>query len=295
MTSAWQKARQVTLVYGRMIKFSHSVFALPFALSAVLLAARNTGFSFGQFVWILIAMVAARSAAMGFNRIVDADFDAKNPRTAIREIPAGQISRPQAWGFVTAASLLFFLAAAALGPVCRNLAIPVLLVLFGYSFTKRFSLFCHFYLGVAIALSPAGAWVALTGTLNWPILLLSGILFTHIAGFDILYACQDADFDRKKGLHSIPAKLGISNALRISRITHGICFALLIAFHAAFQLNMIFFCTILIIGGLLVAEHRMVNPNDLSRVPVAFFHVNSVISMVLFFGIFLDELFWRWM
>ncbi|TWI72466.1 4-hydroxybenzoate polyprenyltransferase [Desulfobotulus alkaliphilus] len=283
-----QKALGTTLTYGRMIKFSHSVFALPFVLSAVVLAARETPIAPMTVFFILVAVVAARTAAMGFNRLVDAKLDAANPRTAIREIPSGKIAPSAAMLLILLSSMVFIFTAAALGPLCRNLSIPVLLFLFGYSYTKRFTLLCHFYLGLAIAMAPAAAWVALTGSLSLEVLLLSAVLFTHIAGFDILYACQDADFDKKAGLHSIPSRLGIRQALLLARLLHGICALFIFSLYPAFGLGPIFIVFALIICGLLVLEHRMVNEKDLSGIPVAFFHVNSVISLLLFVGILLD-------
>lgn len=273
------------LVFGRMIKFSHTVFALPFAISAVIIAARDNGFSFSRLFWIIIAMVGARSAAMGFNRIADAGMDSLNPRTAIREIPRGEISVWSASLFVLASSLIFIFAAAMLGRICFYMSFPVLAVLLGYSYTKRFTLFCHFYLGFSISLAPAGAWVAMTGSLSLVPLLLSLALMTHIAGFDILYACQDYDFDSKEGLHSIPARLGIKKALDISTFVHIASFVFFLSIGAAAGLGLIYYVSAFIIGILLVIEHRLVNPDDLSKVNIAFFHINSVISVVLLVGV----------
>ncbi|MCW7753855.1 putative 4-hydroxybenzoate polyprenyltransferase [Desulfobotulus sp. H1] len=283
-----QKIFLTTLTYGRMIKFSHSVFALPFVLSAVVLASMETRLTASVLALIVAAVVAARTAAMGFNRIVDARMDAGNPRTACREIPSGHISIRSASLLVFLSGILFILSAAMLGPLCLSLSIPVLIFLLGYSFTKRFTLLCHYYLGAAIALAPAAAWVALTGTLTPKILLLSAVLFTHIAGFDILYACQDTDFDRKEGLHSIPARLGIRNALRLARLTHLFCACFIFSLSPAFGLGTVYMGFALLICGLLILEHRMVRENDLSAIPMAFFHVNSIISLLLFCGIFLD-------
>lgn len=283
-----QNALRSTLTYGRMIKFSHSVFALPFVLSAVVLAGREVRLQGLPVLLILIAAVAARTAAMGVNRIVDAALDARNPRTAMREIPAGKISTHAALLLVLLSSLIFVAAAFALSPLCGKLALPVLFFLFGYSYTKRFTLFCHFYLGLAIALAPAAAWVALTGTLAPEVLLLSAVLFTHIAGFDMLYACQDADFDQNAGLHSIPARLGIRKALLLARLTHLVCAAFIFSLYPAFNLGPVFLIVALVVCGLLILEHRMVKAEDLSGIPMAFFHVNSVISLLLFLGIVLD-------
>lgn len=280
-----------SVVFGRMIKFSHTIFALPFALSAALIAAREQGFSFSRLFWIVVAMVGARSAAMGFNRIVDARIDAANPRTAIREIPKGEISLVSASAFVFVSSIVFVFSSAMLGKLCLYLSFPVLAVLLGYSFTKRFTLLCHFYLGFAISLAPAGAWVAMTGAFSMVPLLFSLALMTHISGFDILYACQDYNFDSKEGLHSIPAKLGVKRALEISSIVHAFSFVFFIAIGFAADLGKIYFAASFIIGLLLVFEHLLINPDDLSKVNIAFFHVNSVISVVLFVGVALDLIF----
>lgn len=281
-------------MYGRMIKFHHTVFALPFALSAMVLAGREVSFGGRQFFWILMAMVGARSAAMGFNRIVDAKFDAKNPRTSFREIPTGRLSITSAAIFVSVSSALFIFSAAMLGRLCFYLSFPVLAVLLFYSYTKRFTWLCHLYLGFAISLAPMGAWVALTNSLSWPISLLSLALMTYISGFDILYACQDIDFDEHSGLFSLPSRLGIRKALAISSILHLFSFAFFLLIYIVFDLGMIYLATVAVIGGLLWLEHRMVKPGDLSRVPIAFFHINSVISIILFLGIWADNWIFRW-
>jgi 4-hydroxybenzoate polyprenyltransferase len=275
-------------IYGRMIKFQHTVFALPFALSAMVLASRAASFGYVDFGWILLALVGARSAAMGFNRIVDASFDARNPRTSRREIPAGKLSKVSAGGFVLASSALFVFAAAMLGTLAFCLALPVLVILFFYSYTKRFTSLCHLYLGFAISLAPMGTWIALTNTFSWSIGLLSLALMTYIAGFDILYACQDMDFDEQNDLFSLPSRTGLEKALAISsllQICSAGCFFLM---YFVLDLGEIYLITVLIIAGLFWWEHRLVQPDDLSRVPVAFFHINSVISVVLFFGILVD-------
>ena len=285
LSENFKKAWETLRVYGGMIKFSHTVFALPFALSAVILASEKHPLTFGVIFWILVAMVGARTAAMGVNRIVDASIDKENPRTAMREIPGGKISKRDAWLVVAGSSALFFLAAAMLSPLCLKLSLPVLLFLFAYSFTKRFTWLCHIYLGLSISLAPLGAWIAVTGGFTWRILFLSLALATYIAGFDILYACQDSDFDRKRGLHSIPANLGIQKALKISTALHLVTFATLFLLWPLFHLGWPYGLSIAIIGALLVVEHLLVKPHDLSRVHVAFFHMNSIISVVLFLGI----------
>ncbi len=275
-------------VYGRMIKFSHTIFALPFALSAVILASREHPLTFGTVFFILLAMVGARSAAMGFNRLVDAGFDSKNPRTMMREIPSGLLSPNSAVTFVALSSLLFVFSAAMLGWICFVLSFPVLVLLFFYSYTKRFTAYCHLYLGFAISLAPLGAWVAVTNSLSAPIFLLSIALLTNIAGFDILYACQDTDFDKEHGLFSIPSHLGIPKALTLSSLLHGVTFACFVLMSVAFDLGAVYLVAVLVIGVLLVIEHRLVKPDDLKHVHIAFFHINSILSVVLLAGIFID-------
>lgn len=278
------------LIYGKMIKFSHTIFALPFALSAVVLAWRQYPITIMEILWILVAMTGARAAAMGFNRIVDAKIDAKNPRTATREIPAGILSLKSAVLFTIFFSVIFIFAAFMLGSLCFYLSIPVLGILFLYSYTKRFTWLCHIYLGFAISLAPLGAWIALTNTVTWPIIFLSLALMTNIAGFDILYACQDMEFDRKNGLFSLPAYLGIKNALHISSVIHLFAFIFFLLLYWGFNLSYVYFITSLIIGVLLVIEHKLVKPDDLSNVHIAFFHINSIISVTLFLGILTDVL-----
>ncbi|MCP4691487.1 MAG: UbiA family prenyltransferase [Desulfobacterales bacterium] len=277
-----------------MIKFSHTVFALPFALSAMVLAYKTHPISPSSFFWILTAMVGARSAAMGFNRIADARVDAKNPRTRGREIPAGALSVNAARIFVLFFSALFILAAGMLGELCLLASGPVLGILFFYSYTKRFTWLSHLYLGFAISLAPLGAWLALTDSFTWSIIPLSLALWTYIAGFDILYACQDVDFDRKEGLFSTPVRFGVRKAMRAAAVLHGACFCFLILIHVAFQMGPVYTGAVCLIGILLIIEHRLVKPDDLSRIHAAFFLMNSAISITLFFGILIDELAGRW-
>ncbi len=283
--------KQKILAYGKMIKFSHTVFALPFALSAVVLAWQTHVPSLWELFLILVAMVGARSAAMGFNRIVDADIDKKNPRTAVREIPSGVLTRPQALIFVGGSSLLFVGAAALLSPLCFGLSFPVLGMLFFYSYTKRFTALCHVVLGFVISLAPVGAWVALTGTLNWGIVMLAAALWFYIAGFDILYACQDMDFDRKQGLFSLPVLVGPVRAMQISTLFHVLFLVFLLGLFLAFDMHAVFLAFWAMIAVLIVLEHRLVKPDDLSRIDMAFFHVNSTVSVILFAGIFLETFF----
>mgnify|MGYP001601250345 FL=1 len=276
--------------YGRMIKFTHTVFALPFALLTVVLVQRQYPVRAIDIGWVILAMIGARSSAMGFNRVIDAPVDDKNPRTRMREIPAGHISVTAAWTLVLLSGGLCLMAAAMLGWRCFFLALPILAILFFYSYTKRFTWLSHLFLGFAISLAPWGTWIALSKTFSGPIWLLSLALLTYIAGFDILYACQDIAFDRKEGLYSVPARFGVRRALKISTFLHLIAFAAFAAIHPVVQMNAAYLVTLMIIGLLLVIEHRIVNPDDLSRVNVAFFYMNSLVSVVLFLGVAMDEI-----
>ena len=287
-----QRSRKVAdrvRVFGVMIKFSHTVFALPFALAAVILAQREASITPLLVGLIVIAFVGARSAAMGFNRLVDAQIDARNPRTADRAIPTGLLTPKITLFFVLVACAVFIVAAGFISRLCLYLAVPVLLILFLYSYTKRFSAFSHLFLGFSIGLAPLGAWIAITGTFSWEIILLSVALMTYIAGFDILYACQDIESDREQGLFSIPARMGIRPAMHISTLLHILSFLLLLSLYLAFDMGPVYFLFVVIIGVLFIIEHRLVFPEDISRINVAFFHVNSVVSIVLFLGILLDE------
>jgi 4-hydroxybenzoate polyprenyltransferase len=276
--------------FGRMIKFSHTVFALPFALSAVVLAHRDHEITLPVFFWIVAAMVSARSAAMGFNRIVDARFDRLNPRTADRHIPTGTVSSRSAILFVAGFSLAFIAASAMISRLCFWLSMPVLVILCFYSYTKRFTSFSHIYLGLSISLAPLGAWIAITGGFQPGILILCLGLLTYIAGFDILYACQDLDFDREIGLYSIPSRLGATTAFHISSLLHGVTFLSLAALYIVFDLGTVYLFTIVIITGLLIFQHRVIRPHDLAHIELAFFHANSAISILLFLGILGDEI-----
>ncbi|HYR03008.1 MAG TPA: UbiA-like polyprenyltransferase [Syntrophobacteria bacterium] len=282
-------------LFGRMIRFSHTVFALPFALGAVVLAQRIRPLTPWLLFWILVAMAGARSAAMGFNRIADMHIDRTNPRTAGRELPTGVISLQAALTFVGISSLVFVLAAAMISRLCLFLSFPVLAILFLYSYTKRFTVLSHLYLGFGISLAPVGAWIAVTGRFEPAVMILSLALLTYIAGFDILYACQDLEFDRKTGLCSIPARLGPVAAFHISAGLHGITFLSLLLVLRVFDLGVVYLLATLIMGALLIVEHRLVRPNDLTRIEAAFFHVNSAISVILFLGILGDELVRHWL
>jgi 4-hydroxybenzoate polyprenyltransferase len=226
---------------------------------------------------------------MGVNRVVDARIDGDNPRTRMREIPTGRISSTAAVVFIAISSGIFLLASAMLGRLCFYVAVPILVILFSYSYAKRITWFTHLYLGFAISLAPWGAWVALTKTFFGPIWLLSLALLTYIAGFDILYACQDIDFDRKAGLFSIPARFGARQAMKIATALHVVAFIAFAAMFPVFQMDGAFLVTVFIIGILLIIEHLIVSPDDLSQMNVAFFHMNSLVSVVLFLGVMADE------
>ncbi len=274
-------------VYSKMIKLSHSIFALPFALAAAVLAAREVDVTVWQIVLIILCMVAARSSAMGFNRVVDRDIDAKNPRTAIREIPSGQISLGAAWGFTLGSAALFVLFAGLLGKIVLALSPVALLIVWGYSYTKRFTSLCHLFLGLALALAPTGVWIALTGGYGAIPALMSLAVGSWVAGFDIIYSCQDADFDDQEGLRSIPAVVGLRNALILSALLHVVTVGALAALPAFVTLGPIYWVGVAVIGGVLAYEHWIVRPDDLSRIDKAFFDLNGYVSIAFLVFIFL--------
>ena len=279
-----------------MIKFEHSVFALPFALTGALLGARATTHgwpTWRQIVWIVVAMVAARTAAMTLNRIVDLRYDKENPRTKMRALATGALSVSFAWIFCIAAVAIFFVAAWQLNPLALRLAPLAIAILFFYSFTKRFSNWSHLFLGLALGISPAAAWIAITGGLDWRIVILCAAVTLWVGGFDVLYACQDVEFDRQAGLFSIPKRFGIARALLIARVMHVGVVALLSWLAASFGLPWPAWAGILVVAALLAYEHSLVKANDLSRLNAAFFTVNGYISMLflLFWGA--AAAFWR--
>ena len=278
------------VIYARMIKFSHTVFALPFALASLVLVWRSAPLDVLTAFWIIMAMVGARSAAMGFNRYADAAIDAKNPRTAERELPSGTISRHDAVIFIAASSLLFVVSSALLSALCFWLSFPVLVMLFFYSYTKRFTWLSHIILGFAISMVPIGVWIAITGTLSPGISVLSLVLLTYIAGFDVLYACQDIEFDRQEKLQSIPAVFGIRSALRVSTLLHVASVLSLASLYWIFALHPVFLAFVAVIAVLFFIEHLLVRPDDLTKVNVAFYHVNSIISVLFFAAILAGEL-----
>lgn len=264
-----------------MIKFKLTVFAMPFALMGAFLAGR--GAPDGMILlWVVLAMVGARTCAMGFNRIVDRRFDRANPRTAGRAIPAGEVRLVEAWALVILAGLLFFFACSNLNALTLKLAPLALALTLLYSLTKRFTSLCHLVLGVALAFSPLGGWVAVSGSLSgFPWALSLGVLF-WVAGFDAIYACLDADFDRAVGLHSLPSRLGRENAFRMAVGFHVLAFILFILTGVQARLNLCYYLGIVLTAAVLFYQHLVVNPRDLSRIQGSFFFLNGVISFTLF-------------
>lgn len=269
-----------------LIRFSHTIFALPFAGLAAVLAWQqpDTEFRGQDLLGILLCMVFARSAAMAFNRVVDAGFDGDNPRTAKRHIPAGMLSRPFVIGFTLATSLAFIATTLIFLPkrLPIILSVPVLLFLLGYSYAKRFTRWCHYWLSAALMLSPIAAWIAVRDEIALQPALLGFVIFFWVGGFDIIYACQDADFDRARQLQSIPARLGITGALRLAKVSHLLTVVALFVFWHFAQLGWVFFGGALLVSLLLAYEHSLVRADDLTRVNIAFFHVNAVVSIGLF-------------
>jgi 4-hydroxybenzoate polyprenyltransferase len=270
-----------------MIKFSHTLFALPFALLGAALAAHGpNGWRATPRDWlgIILCMATARSAAMAFNRLADRHIDARNPRTATRHLPSGRLSTGSvavftlvcALGFV--ASTLLFLPR---NPWPLRLAVPVLIWLLAYSYTKRFTSLSHVWLGSALMLAPIAAWVAIRGTMDWPPLFLGLAVLCWVTGFDVIYACQDASFDRDAGLHSLPARIGVANSLRLAAFCHALMIAALLALAWTYPLGPVFYAGIAIVALLLIYEHALVRPDDLTRVNLAFFQVNIAISLGL--------------
>jgi 4-hydroxybenzoate polyprenyltransferase len=264
-----------------MIKFEHTLFALPFAFLGAILAAN--GFpTWWQILWITVAMVGARSAAMTFNRIVDRDIDARNPRTASREIPSGKLSVGFAWAFLYVSIGLFLLASYSLNWLTFALSPVALICVLGYSYAKRFTAFAHLILGLALAISPSAAWIAVQGTLYDEVpILLSVLVLMWTAGFDVLYACQDFEFDRKAGLRSIPAKFGIKNSLKIARLFHAQAFVVLVILYFVTGLGWPALIGVIAVGALMIYQHSLVKANDLSRMNAAFFTTNAFVSVIL--------------
>jgi len=278
------------IILLEMIKFKHTVFALPFALIGAFLAADGVP-GWATFLWVVLAMAGARTSAMGFNRIVDRRFDAKNPRTASRAIPTGDVKLIEAWAMVILAALLFFFACSQLNPLTLYLSPLALSLTFLYSLTKRFTWLCHVVLGVALAFSPLGGFVAVRGALEgFPWVLSLGVLF-WVAGFDMVYACLDADFDKGEGLCSMPVKFGRQGAFRLAKLFHGLAFVMFTATGLVMGLGFLYFAGIFLAGCALVYQHFIVNPKDLSRINMSFFTMNGFISVVLFCATWLSLIF----
>lgn len=275
--------------YLSMVRFSHTVFALPFALAGYLLAIRNHSFQPLILLWILLCMVTARSAAMAFNRVVDRDVDAENPRTAEREIPRGSISVPAAVLFIAGNSVLFVFFAFLINPLCGWLSFPALAVLFFYSLTKRFTWTSQFFLGLSLAIAPVGAWLAVTGAFDLRIFLLAGAVLLWVAGFDIFYSALDFDFDKGKGLNSIPVRWGISNAIWIARALHMLTIALLFSIYFAFNLGFVYLAGCAIVSLILLIEDYLVSANDLGKAMLAF-NLNGMVSLLYAVVVLLDSI-----
>ncbi len=289
--SPLKNATQTAKNYLELVKFSHTIFALPFALASMLIAAQGLPQA-RIFGWILAAMIGARSAAMGFNRIVDRHIDALNPRTKNREIPAGKIPLRGAIALVIFASLLFFLAASQLNTLALILSPITLATLFFYSFCKRFTSLSHFVLGLCLGIAPVGAHVAVTGQIDLASCVLAAAIIVWTAGFDIIYATMDIEFDQGAGLHSMVRKLGVSRALGFAKILHALFLGFLFAFGLLAHLGWVFSLAVALIGAFLIYEHSLVRPDDLRRVNAAFFTVNGAIS-VFFLVVVSGIVFWK--
>jgi 4-hydroxybenzoate polyprenyltransferase len=279
MLTATAKNVRTTL---EMIKIEHTLFALPFAFLGAVLAAGGLPTA-QQALWITLAMVGARSCAMAFNRIADRELDARNPRTSGRALPAGSLSVGFVWAFTLVSAALFFTAAAMLNRLTLVLAPVALASILLYSYTKRWTMLSHLVLGWCLAIAPAGAWIAVRGALDSPVpFLLSLVVMLWTAGFDVLYACQDYDFDRRAGLHSIPRHLGVARALWISRLFHAQAFSTLVALYLVTNLGALALVGVLATGALLIYQHTLVRADDLSRLNAAFFTTNAFVSVILF-------------
>ncbi|HSB34999.1 MAG TPA: UbiA-like polyprenyltransferase [Nitrospirota bacterium] len=285
MLSIFRKIRIIL----EMIKFEHTVFALPFAFTGALLAARGVP-SWGTILWITVSMVGARSAAMGFNRWADREIDAENPRTKTRALPQKLVSPGQVIVFIALSSSVLVFAAYKLNPLCFYLSPLALGIVFLYSYTKRFTFLAHAFLGLAISGAPLGAWIAVTGRFEAPAFVLALAVLFWLLGFDVLYALQDIDFDRKAGLHSIPQRFGIGRSLWISRLSHAVTMAALFWLAPLCSLGWLYIAGVLIALGLIIYEHSLVRENDLSKLDFAFFNMNGYISVTIFFFTLLDVL-----
>ena len=270
------------------IKIQHTVFALPFAVMSAFIAAGGLPKT-EKLVWIVMCMVGARSAAMAFNLIIDARFDAKNPRTQGRAIPSGQVDESSYWLFLIAFSLVFIFSAGMLNQLTLYLSPLALIIIFFYSLTKRFTVYSHFWLGLAISIAPVGAWVAIREEISFVSLLLGTAVVFWLVGFDILYSCMDVEFDRENNLKSIPQRFGVENALRIAFVSHGLMILFLaVLLKFVDELGILYSAGVIIVAGLLIYEHSLVRPDDLSKINIAFFNMNGVISIGLMFFVIAD-------
>lgn len=264
-----------------MIKFPHTVFALPFAFTGAVLAANGMP-PWGKILWITLAMVGARSGAMGMNRLLDADIDARNPRTMNRAIPAGVLTKAQVGAFSAASFALLVYSAYRLNPLCLKLSPVAIAIVTFYSITKRFTWASHLVLGLSLAIAPIGAWTAIRGSIDMPVLVLGGAVLTWVAGFDILYALQDMEFDARVGLYSIPRYLGVKGSIRTSRLLHALTVAGLLYIYSPLGLNYIYLLGVLAVAVMLFYEHMLIKDGDLSRLDAAFFNMNGYISVTVF-------------
>jgi 4-hydroxybenzoate polyprenyltransferase len=277
--------------YFEFVRFSHTVFALPFALAAMTVAARGWP-GWRLFGLILAAMVCARTAAMGFNRIVDRKFDAQNPRTAGRHLPSGQMSVMGAWGLVIGAAAGLVTTAWFINRICFALSTVALGIVFFYSLTKRFTSFSHFFLGLALAVAPVGAWLAVTGRFAWPPVVLAGAVVFWLVGLDIIYATQDFEADRKLGLHSLPVRLGIEGSLQFARWAHAVMAVTLAGFGWVAGMGGIYYAGLAIIAGCLLGQHLLARKQDVASVNTAFFRMNAIVSIVFLAAVVADVA-WR--
>ncbi|MFC4639177.1 menaquinone biosynthesis prenyltransferase MqnP [Deinococcus hohokamensis] len=282
--------------YLDLVKFEHTVFALPFAYAGMLLAsmeARGTGWpGWHTLLWVTVAMASARTAAMGANRVIDRFIDARNPRTAAREVPAGKVSPAQAWGLVVFSLVVMAVASAQLNTLCLALMPLAVVFLIGYPYTKRFTWLCHAWLGVTDGAAAAGGWIAVTGTFAPGAWLLWAVVIFWMIGLDVIYATMDHDFDVKHGIKSIPVRFGIARALRIAAASHALTFVLLLLVGLVTGASVWYALAALVMGGILFYEHRLVNPADLSRANVAFFDANMWLALTMLAGVIVDVA-WR--
>lgn len=272
-------ARKLKIILD-MIKFEHTIFALPFAIMSAFVASDGLP-AWDKIGWILVAMVGARSCAMAFNRLADAKIDKANPRTAIRAIPTGKIGKKEVWVFTLVSAALLVFAAYKLNRLAFALSPVALAVIMGYSYTKRFTSLSHLWLGISLSIAPIGAWIAIKGRFDWTPMLIGLAVLLWTAGFDTIYACQDLDFDRRHGLYSIPTRLGIRGALWLSSALHVVTVAILIAIAPLTGFGILYLVGVGIVSIILIYEHVIVKPNDLSRVNLAFFTLNGMVSLVL--------------